>query len=287
MALTAAQIAQFAPLLMIHPEERFYPMDPVEFIRNSRFKHHRGWARDEGYNRNTRSWVGGDNKTADYYDPPVSFVNSFSPWKNNENRRPKDPHCGGHWNVFLQPEGHQIGETDPNGKVPVSYYAKDVDTSSIPEADRKRFRIEVETYTRISYWWFFGYNEAPALSHQGDWEHVTMKVKEGQIVGVWYSAHEPPPRFYPLNELKRDQSGRVIVFCAKGTHASYPQPGKYPLLAGAKDHASAGGYAWDVSGELKNLLSQPWRDYAGAWGEVGETHYSTGPLGPWHKRYTP
>jgi hypothetical protein len=38
---------------------------------------------------------------------------------------------------------------------------------------------------------------------------------------------------------------------------------------------------------LKPLASQPWKDYAGAWGEVGNIATTTGPLGPWHKRNNP
>ena len=37
--------------------------------------------------------------------------------------------------------------------------------------------------------------------------------------------------------------------------------------------------------KLAALEAQPWKNFAGAWGEVGELSHTTGPLGPWHKRH--
>ena len=47
-------VAKWAPLLRLHPEELYFPMDPTDFIHASRFRHHIGRGRDEGYNKKTK-----------------------------------------------------------------------------------------------------------------------------------------------------------------------------------------------------------------------------------------
>ncbi len=285
MALTIQQIRAMAPILKLHPNETCWPMDPIEFIKQSRFRHHQGLGADQGYNKRVKQWIDGDKDAPEYYDIPVDFINRYTVWKNDENRRPRDCNRGSHWNVFLEPKGKPSGHPDPTGNVPVFYYQCAVDTSKIPKKERDLFGIKVEQFQRISYWWFMGYNEAPAtIDHQGDWEHVTMRFENDKIIGVHFARHEEPVNFLPVDQL-RTLGDKVIVFSAKGTHASYPTPGNRKLILGFEDEVVDGGYAWDTSQNLASLLSQPWRDYAGAWGRVGETAATTGPLGPWHKRH--
>lgn len=285
MALTIQQIRALAPLVQIHPREAYWPMDPMEFIRLARFRHHRGWAADQGYNKVRQQWLTNNQKTSAYYDIPVDFINRYGLWNNGENRRPRDSNCGGEWNVFLQPEGKPTGHTDPTGNIPVFYYQRAVNTARIPESIRRLFDIPIVSYVRVSYWWFMGYNEAPAtIDHQGDWEHVTVKVVRNVPVAVHFARHSAPVQYLPISQVRR-RNGRIVVYSARGTHASYPRAGNYPLPFGFDDEAAGGGYEWNTWENLLQLKTQPWRDYAGAWGEVGETSETTGPLGPWHKRH--
>lgn len=285
MALSIQQIRAMAPILKLHPEETYWPMDPMEFIRLSRFRHHKGLGADEGYNKKVKRWAEGSNKSPEYYDVPVDFINQYTIWKNGENRRPRDHNSGSHWNVFLEPEGKPGGVPKPTTEVPVFYFQCTVDTSKISKKDRDLFGIKVEQFQRISYWWFMGYNEAPfTIDHQGDWEHVSLKIKNDVFVGVHFSRHEEPVNFMPIQELEKS-GDRIVVYSAKGTHASYPHAGSTDLKFGFKDEAADGGHPWDTSQNLASLVSQPWRDYAGAWGRVGEIPETTGPLGPWHKRH--
>ncbi len=41
MALTEAQIRRLAPEVRLHPRERYFPTNPIAFVRASRFRHHR------------------------------------------------------------------------------------------------------------------------------------------------------------------------------------------------------------------------------------------------------
>lgn len=288
MAFTESQILALAPVLRLHPKEKYFPMDPMEFICRSRFRHHKGRAKDQGYSKARRKWVTGNSKSAQYYDIPVRVINRFGAWSNGDNRRPRDGNNGDSWNVFLQPKGKPKGISRPTGKVPVFYFQRRVDTSRLPAVLRKIAHIKVEKYDLVSYWWFMGYNDTPPflsfkMNHQGDWEHVSLKVRNKKIVGVFFAAHDDPARLVSYSKLKKSR-GRVVVYCAKGTHASYERVGKFSLAFGLKDETRNGGHEWDLSQCVLSLKAQPWRNYAGAWGEVGTKGWTTGPLGPWHKR---
>ena len=286
MAVAIKLIRSLAPVLRLHPDEKYNPMDPEEFIRLSRFRHHKSWGKDQGYNRVTKKWVTSNSHSSSYYNVPVSYINRFKSWTNGENRRPRDSNRGDKWNVFLEPKGKPAGENNPNGLVPVFYYAKTVDTTKIPEIIRKMYNIKAEKYDKIQYWWFFGYNDGPGLggvdNHQGDWEHVTCKVKNNRLIKAYFAQHGTT-REVSRSKLKWT-NGRFIVYSAIGSHGSYESAGSFPLILGASDETANGGCQWDTSLLLKKLNNQPWRDFAGAWGQVGQFAHTTGPLGPWYKR---
>lgn len=257
-----------APIIKLHPEEQFFPMDPLLFIQTSRFRHHRGFSVidagiDEGFNTATQTWDKNNAKDPEYFNVPVDFVNSFTLHSDGRNRRPRDSNAGDNWNVFLQPDGKPTGNPNPTNNVPVFLYER---------ADGS-FRL-------YQFWFFFGFNGS-VLSHQGDWEDVTIKVNsDGQVDGAFLSAHGRRP-FFPRNELTIEDD-RVVVYCSRVTHAFFPNPGTFGFPA--PDVTSAGGHTWDTSGNVEDLFLQPWRDFAGAWGEVGDLVHTTGPLGPWYKR---
>jgi hypothetical protein len=118
------------------------------------------------------------------------------------------------------------------------------------------------------------------FNHQGDWEHVTVHVRGDRIEGVYFAAHEGGT-FVSTGAGLRFVGPRPLVYMAKGSHASYHTSGSY---FGGLDSASDSGPEWDTSRLLRPLATQPWRDFAGAWGEIGTIATTTGPLGPWHKR---
>ncbi|MCG8604869.1 Vps62-related protein [bacterium] len=260
------QIHRLAPVVRFHPEENYFVMEPMEFIRQSRFRHHKGGA-DEGYNKKLEKWKETNSRHENYYDIPVDYINGYGLNDNGKNRRPRDKKRGKRWNVFLQPEGHPRGDSSPTGTVPTFYYVKTV--------------YEVPL---ITYWWFMGYNDgqvAGFASHQGDWEHVTIRVMDDEVEGVWFAGHGKPARYHSRNQLRMTNQ-RPTVYCANGTHASYPRVGGFNTVFNLDQ--TGNGTIWQTWKNLQPLVDQPWRDYAGAWGEVGEFAHTTGPLGPWYKR---
>lgn len=53
------------------------------------------------------------------------------------------------------------------------------------------------------------------------------------------------------------------------------------------DQVQAGGARWDTWKVMANLKSRSWYAYGGAWGEVGVSTWTTGPLGPYPGRNGP
>ena len=265
-ALTLTEIKNFAPIVRIHPSEAYNPMDPMAFIRVSRFRHHRTLRSDQGYNKYTRKWVTTNSKDSAYFNIPTSVINSFGLHSNGKNRRPRDANSGKDWDVYLESNGRQYGDRTPNRDVPAFYYY------------RRRGDVH-----EVQYWWFSGFNDAPlTVNHQGDWEHVTVHIKNRQVISAYFSAHNGG-KTYTRSQMLFSGS-HPVAYMAKGTHASYPKPGRYHSYI---DDCRDGGQQWNISLNLKSLSTQPWKNFAGAWGAVGQFATTTGPLGPWHKRLKP
>ncbi len=262
--LTAAEIRSFAPVVRIHPSEAYRPMSPDEFIAKSRFRHHRGWQSDQCFHRLNQTWVTTNSHDAVYYGIPTNVLAAYTLHSGGKNRRPRDSNCGDSYNVFLQSAGRLTGPTAPNGVVPAYYH----------------YRRFGRTH-QIQFWWFNGFNDSlGTFNHQGDWEHVTVHVEREAIIGVFFAGHEDG--YFASRSHLSFAGNRPVVYMAKGSHASYHKTGSW---MGGIDVTSDGGPAWDTSLLLRPLATQPWRDYAGAWGEVGTISTTTGPLGPWHKRH--
>ena len=256
----------FAPKVLLHPDEEYFPMDPLWFVSLSRFRRHVSLGRDYGYNKVTKEWVRTDERSPEYYDIPLDVLENYGLNKDLTNRRPKDKNRGDTENVFLQPDGKPNGNSNPTGNVPCFYIQIDSDRG----------------YVFHQYWFFFGYNPSLViidLSHQGDWEDYTAVTKDGELVGGILNAHGKRT-CYKKEELEFDGE-QVRVYCALGTHALFPRPGLYGKFK--TDKAKPGGYIWDTSKNVELLIDRPWKNYAGAWGEVGELPATTGPLGAYHK----
>ena len=138
----------------------------------------------------------------------------------------------------------------------------------------------------VTYWFFYAFNDAPSSpstfgDHEGDWERVTVRLNDrNRATHIAYFQHDGDPCVLRWSSRRvRKRGGHPIVFSAKGTHASYPRAGRYPLPGPPEDEASH-GRTWPTYRSLQNARSQPWFNFGGAWGQVGELKETTGPLGP-------
>jgi hypothetical protein len=116
----------------------------------------------------------------------------------------------------------------------------------------------------IDYWWFFRFNDFPEFDeaqrceedfrpfcgdHEGDWEGVTVitSPEDPDEVGyVAYAAHNGTSRYTP-SQLKLEgpdeaTKTRPVVYVARGSHASYPQPceGELPVVRCLQDEKVVG-----------------------------------------------
>ncbi len=274
----------FDLIVTFHTEENYFPMSATDFAILSRFREHIPNGTDSGYNKQTGRFETGNSHALNFYGIPFNVINGYYSKISHYrlfNLRPRDPNALAEffpkeYSVFLQPFMHLYGVREPNGIVPV-YIVKDEFT-------------DVDGSKKIMYdfWLFFGYNDVIALSHEGDWEHLIVEVKDSKIEGAWLSSHtslnhHESPLFRSATKLEiKDFNGRqqLTIYCSKGTHALYATVAEatYP------DKTNY-GYQWRVTDNAQTLSEQPWYLFAGAWGEVGSLKESTGPLGPWYKRF--
>ncbi|WP_179233073.1 Vps62-related protein [Paenibacillus rigui] len=159
----------------------------------------------------------------------------------------------------------------------------------------------------LQYWFFYPYNDSPSVAgvdfnHEGDWEHITVTLNSSQqFVSAYFAAHNGEGKDYSAAQLQfATKDGTLasdsqkltndythpVVYSALGTHASYPSAGQQSRGLLPSDYTGAGSssntyYHVVNMGELSYPLnSQSFINYAGLWGEIGETDISTGPVGP-------
>lgn len=266
--------------------EENFPMIPSDYVILSRYRQHIKGGTDAGYNKLTGDFVTGDSHDSNYYNIPLSIINncySTVEHKRLYNERPNDDMAldSDKEGYFLQPFANLHGDSDPNGRVPAYTHILNYT------------REDGTKVTYIDFWLFFGYNAARKLmgfhySHQGDWENVMVELIDDKITGAWLNAHGSAT-YRKASELDisiENGSQQLTIFCAIGSHALYHKAGKFETTTPfVKDETSNFGYKWKITDCTEPLSEQPWKLFAGAWGEVGEKSETTGPLGAWYKRY--
>lgn len=75
----------------------------------------------------------------------------------------------------------------------------------------------------IDYWWFLRYNAYSIDRHESDWEGVTVIVSRAatRVLAVHFAAHADVWRYDA--GVPQIVDGRVKVYVANGSHASYPR----------------------------------------------------------------
>ena len=107
-------------------------------------------------------------------------------------------------------------------------------------------------------------------------------------IAVDYYQHGCAPTTLAWWDAPKAYSRLPSVFAARGAHASYPVASTSTppctssgLPQGWMDRPAGDGAVWPLSSvELRDVRDQPWCGFGGGWGEVGETSFGTGPVGP-------
>jgi len=147
----------------------------------------------------------------------------------------------------------------------------------------------------------------PVGSHQGDWEHITVKISNtGDFIGAFYAQHSHGTWLSP-STIRFVEGKHPVVYAALQTHASYGAAGVFTLYdkkngvlidpsvtvfgvkVGGAD-VTGNGKKWDTWASSANSLqilkidglvvsgdqtvSPSWLDFQGLWGGPYEYHYS-------------
>lgn len=155
----------------------------------------------------------------------------------------------------------------------------------------------------IQYWYFFPYNDnIIGFDHEGDWEHIIVRLNASDgIDGVYYAAHGVPDFVEEAELLFFDEERtRPKVWIADGSHASYYNEDKCDSTVltegGAENCDNVEAYRWfaeplalpagapGIAGAGLHDLGEhghetfPWQRYCGVWGGIGQI--SPPPQGP-------
>jgi hypothetical protein len=292
-------VVAFAPLLRLDEGEQHFPDEPDDFRRNSRFRqsNYDGF-KDRGWNKRLQKWedknVEGDDYTGEDWLAIIREIGlETAPLRpggvtpDGPITRPRDPrnlwNPGSATGFFLElREGYGHDQSGlPPGLGPIFS-----DCHCFKDGSGR-------PWAALGYWFFYTYNWHVVSQHEGDWEHITLYFADEQFDSypafVFYAAHNHghlvsggAPIWVPDDAdantpaTTPGDATHPIVFVSRFGHPSYPivhDPERY---------------TWAVRTWEQAIPSidapAPWRDYDGAWGEVGEIVDSTGPLGPWFKR---
>lgn len=142
--------------------------------------------------------------------------------------------------------------------------------------------IERKHHKDLQYWFFYPYNGLSLGEHEGDWEHISIRVAEGKAVKYYFATHGDGQERYPRDV---DLVGRhVVVYSARHSHASYPTAKTHVRSLAPDDHTANGGPEWRTWRRLKTIDRRlGWVRYSGHWGEIGDLPWTSGPHGPAHQ----
>ncbi len=166
------------------------------------------------------------------------------------------------------------------------------DTSGWSWRTYAHVRRDGGTGWEIQYWLFFPYNGMTPGEHEGDFEHVTVRVAADKVtpISVYYAAHDSEGSTVPWSSVERE-GNHPYAYVAHDSHASYPHSGwtdrTWPL---PNDEHWGDGRVYNstntvihVGDSACNFNGHTWLRFGGRWGEVGENF--SGPFSPTYQSY--
>jgi len=299
--------ATFAPVVQLDPQEEWLPMNTRWFIDRASL----WFAEDQGcadrkiavgktlkdQRNQVTNWIvpfwlsAGHAYERRTYD--ASCENRFDPdfsydyWASQRTRpfdtedRPEGLAVG---------EGHYLDLMDYARRGPVAAGESTLD--EVPAyVERRQDEVDGESGLRLTYWLFYGMNEprqggrvVEPLTHEGDWERADVLLREGD----GEDEYEPVALdLYDGDRRRRVPWERVAVTAG-------PDGRTQPLLLAelgshtlsAPRRACAECRRWRTRAALADARKRLWFGFGGAWGELGPTSETSGPLGP-HGKWPP
>lgn len=202
-------------------------------------------------------------------------------------RAPKGPNCDLDLDrrVFADQlvRPHDPGPREPEGaKRGEGFYLNLADDARSGPADRSRVPVYVErtdegdSGARLTYWMLFGMHGTPGepRAHEGEWKRIDLLLDD-----LGDGAYRPRTmqtdgldgQEVPWGEVRHTGGTHPVVSVARATHAL--------ALATSRDRCALCD-RWTSWSKLADAHRQPWYGFGGAWGDLGTSSATTGPLGP-------
>jgi len=130
---------------------------------------------------------------------------------------------------------------------------------------------------RLTYWMLFGMHGVPGRpgTHEGDWErvHVLLQdVGDDRYQPDVVQAEGARLRDSAWATTRRVEGMHPVVRLAPGTHS---------VTVSRLGESCGDCVPWETWRSLAAVRKEPWYGFGGAWGGVGDTDATTGPLGPY------
>jgi hypothetical protein len=305
-------VRTYAPRVYLHGDENAFPEDPARFITRSRLMWFNELSRTlhpcvrnarrrvlvsaspivsrikaGGYAMKRFCWVSGA------YRPPKHFHRTFTsaPLTAPAARGQAPKATPGRFGFYLELGDHanwREGVRPPLGSTtydnaPPMYYEY-----TAPAANRP--------HGSITYWFFHAANTRRGDRHQGDWEHVVVRLNDhNTATSVAYFNHYCPGKIVDWQTMNAgDGNGtgvfdhvHPIVYSAAFGHGLWPNPGTTAVTCWPLGQPKPGGlwdkrarkWTWDTwTRSLRDARTQDWYSLGVGWGREGGIGW--GPVGP-------
>lgn len=314
---TADPAATFAPLVYVHPGERWTPIAAADFAHSSvlRWRDDDCGAKAIAAGRDIRWRGAGQTDRLPILrlgrlggDPPylhtaarlpgcrrVKVFSTVDYTRPNDKLRPNDIPLEEGFFLDLDDAKRTTGQpprTEASGRLEVPVYF-----------ERRKARAHGHPALKIDYWLLFRLDRRPgpaaftrAVASEGDWERLSVLLRqvgdEYLPVSVRYDPdadREVPWQSVPVADGAEGASTHPVAYAARGSHTLYPTPRRIPIqvVVGQRqltvhDVATACPRCipWRTWRNLKPARRQPWYGYGGAWGDSLGPRTAMGGLGP-------
>lgn len=150
--------------------------------------------------------------------------------------------------------------------------------------------------TQIRYWFWYNYNDFPGSpisigKHIGDWEHVEVRLYEGEDP-LWLLSNHLESRLASqklvLPNFNREEpiltERHIHVWVALGSHANYVSPSSSPRCYARVfcDKIAENGEVWYTENGLKPISETNFKSFEGRWGDEKAPR---SPLNPYNNRW--
>ena len=273
-------LLQYAPVLYMHEDEDYFPMNVESFVNDSSL-----WSQD------------GIGDTLLRYEEDLTFEEFESIIQNEDTSNYylaySDPDNAKSIDLLAAKIKYDL--TTTSGEATTTVYVHKMNDNYIDEQGVRH------DFIVLQYWYFYAMNnwgkyQVLGNNHEGDWESVFifLDTETENPLHVAYSAHHNDGvndsflqygsvrRSWESDEVSKNNS-KVNSFVSVGSHAMYPNAGTRNTGLG-KDTSSILGFkisesvVTEMSASAGNL--DAWMGYEGKWGTDTFNLGGDGPLSP-------